>query len=227
MQDLEARYQRASGLSDRLDYTIFYSRVRPAPLLILGWNPGGDPKDPSTVLRASDGWYENDEHEYVDSHYTIALAMRAFLVDILRLESPEPIRRLPKSNITFRRSPDAASLGMPTRQALIEARPFLREILDRVQPSVLVLEGKQTSDAFRRHYCTDEWNPGPEAPVTSPNGLHKATIFSTSRTTLAHSRQPVTTINLGHPSRYGRRADWQKVVTAARSVMDRQARIEG
>jgi hypothetical protein len=39
MRDLEARYRQASGLRDRLYYTVFYSQVRPAPLLILGWKP--------------------------------------------------------------------------------------------------------------------------------------------------------------------------------------------
>ena len=42
MKDLEHRYQEVSGLQDRSAYKIFYGPVRPAPVMVLGINPGGD-----------------------------------------------------------------------------------------------------------------------------------------------------------------------------------------
>ena len=43
MRDLELRYKKISGLTDRSQYKIFYGPVRQAQILVLGINPGGDP----------------------------------------------------------------------------------------------------------------------------------------------------------------------------------------
>jgi hypothetical protein len=71
MKDLEARYRVASGLVDRSQYKIFYGPVRPADILALGINPGGEPAEmmPDGVRHrvgpkigvASAGYYENND----------------------------------------------------------------------------------------------------------------------------------------------------------------------
>lgn len=45
MKDIEHRYQEVSGLQDRSACKIFYGPVRPAPVMVLGINPGGDPAE--------------------------------------------------------------------------------------------------------------------------------------------------------------------------------------
>ena len=47
MRDLERRFQVATKLQSRSHYKIFYGQIRPAPILILGINPGGDPSKTS------------------------------------------------------------------------------------------------------------------------------------------------------------------------------------
>lgn len=43
MRPIDEGYQMSPGLSDRRDYSIFYSQIEPNDLLIPGLNPGGDP----------------------------------------------------------------------------------------------------------------------------------------------------------------------------------------
>ena len=42
MSRLDAEFRATSGLTDRRFYKIFYSAIAPAPLLVLGFNPGGE-----------------------------------------------------------------------------------------------------------------------------------------------------------------------------------------
>jgi len=69
-------YRQLSGLSDPLLYKIFYSRIDPAPLLVLGINPGGAPDHPEAIISASDGYFENREHDYVDCRYSMQRVMQ-------------------------------------------------------------------------------------------------------------------------------------------------------
>ena len=43
MKELDSEYRDRSGLTERRHYSIFYSRIPPSPLMILGINPGGNP----------------------------------------------------------------------------------------------------------------------------------------------------------------------------------------
>lgn len=108
MQLMELRYQEHSGLQDRNSYTIFYSRLCSADLAVFGINPGGNPRDPDSIIRASTTYYEDWEHEYVDSRYDIQAVMLPFLKNVLRINN-EGVRRIPKSNLAFRRSPGTDS----------------------------------------------------------------------------------------------------------------------
>ena len=96
MRRLDQQYRKASGLTHRRDYSIFYSRVVPCRTLVLGFNPGGDPATWDESALASTGFYENWEHEYVDCHYPLACAMREFLQVALSLTDTEAVRRIPK-----------------------------------------------------------------------------------------------------------------------------------
>lgn len=154
MIDIDSRYRLTTGLTERRFYSIFYSRVEKCDLFILGYNPGGNPDSWSDAELASTTYFEDYEHEYVDQDYKIAKAMRVFLTNVLSLDSSEKIRRIPKSNIIFRRSRSSNNLGMSKNLAIHEAKPFVEQMLIRAKPNAILLEGKETYDLFLKNYCT-------------------------------------------------------------------------
>ena len=75
MRQLEEEFRRATGLSSRADYKIFYGQVFPAPILVFGINPGGSPAEINTDgtlsnaghrTSASPSYYENNENDILD-----------------------------------------------------------------------------------------------------------------------------------------------------------------
>lgn len=53
MKSLDKRYREIAGLSDPRYYKIFYSRIDPADILVVGINPAGDPQTwPEDVRRS-------------------------------------------------------------------------------------------------------------------------------------------------------------------------------
>ncbi len=157
MKDIDQRYRAISGLSDRRHYSIFYSRIDPAPLMVLGINPGGDPVTWTTDRLSSQTFYENFEHEYVDCQYAIQEPMLPFLMHLLGVGS-EKIRKVPKSNLIFRRSADTSSFkgthGMTLTDARKESGPFVAEIIRHVRPRAILLEGITSLDIFEKSLCS-------------------------------------------------------------------------
>src|ERR1700691_1537972 len=106
MQDLENRYQSASGLVDRAQYKIFYGPLRAAEILVLGINPGGDP---SKILSggvgtgASPSYYETDEHDLLDCKWPENTGLLKLLVPLVG-NLQEVRHRVVKTNVAFRRS---------------------------------------------------------------------------------------------------------------------------
>jgi len=209
MQLLELEYQQRSGLIDRDWYTIFYSRLCSADLIVLGINPGGKPTDPDSIIRASTTYYENWEHEYVDSSYPIQAVMLPFLRKVMNTNN-EGIRTIPKSNLIFRRSPNENAFKglhkMTAAEAMREAQPTICEILQMVSPKMVILEGKKDRQ-FNQLYCSGIaeqirdpiWDKfkGSEVRVLEAKMMHVECL----------DRQlPV--IALGHPSHFGKRRVW-------------------
>jgi hypothetical protein len=83
--------------------------------LILGTNPGGNPDawieetiefypaDWVDRILSNDFWFENFEHEYVHCSYSIKSVMNPFLKYVLNV-TDDGLRKIPKSNLAFRRS---------------------------------------------------------------------------------------------------------------------------
>jgi hypothetical protein len=211
MRQLDTDYRKATGLEARADYSIFYSQVAPSPILILGWNPGGDPATWTEEALASSSLYEHGEHEYVDCHYRIARVMRELLEEALDLDGFEPIRKIPKSNIIFRRSRAMDGLSLSDAEALDEAQPFVQRIIRHTNPELILLEGMGTFDRFLRRYCSDVRVDPDDTPITTPNGPGRATIFQSASAIPKALGRPVTVLGLGHPSRYGGRREWPEV----------------
>src|SRR5438477_1238254 len=148
MRDLESRYQQATGLSNRSQYKIFYCQVRPAPFLTLGINPGGSPskhrpdgryQTDGTVASASDCFFENDEHDILDCEWRENTGLRRILFPLLGRDASQIRTQVVKTNLAFRRSEKKTDIDMEA--AISESSPFLMEIMNRVQPKLILLTG--------------------------------------------------------------------------------------
>ncbi len=219
MQSLDEGYRAASGLKERRHYSIFYSSIQRSALLILGWNPGGNPATWDESQLASNSFYENGEHEYVDCHYKLALAMRGFLMASLGLSTPQEIRSIPKSNLIFRRSTGQGSLSLSARAALDECRPFVQELVSRVSPSHIILEGMTTLDEFGASYCSEVSRDVDGASVVTPNGARKARIYRADSAVVRCLDRRVTLVGVGHPSKFAGRREWKEVVQRAKGLL--------
>ena len=152
MHSLESKYKKVSGLDSRAWYKIFYCQVRPAPILQLGINPGGDPQNTSSdgcrhftgeTAASSQGYYENGEHDLLDCDWRENVGLKKLLMPIVG--SQEKIRStVVKSNLAFRRSSKATKINI--KQAKAEAVPFLKDMIRRVAPRVVILTGDTVTD---------------------------------------------------------------------------------
>ncbi len=219
MKDLDERYRNASGLRERRFYSIFYSQIVASKLLVLGYNPGGDPESWDESQLASTTFYEGGEHEYVDCHYKIANAMREFLQTVLGLSSYDAIRSIPKTNLIFRRSVGQNSLTSDQDEAIRESLPFLEEIISRVNPKVILLEGTTTLDKFEEYYCTDVSSKTDGPVIRTPNGRNMARIYQADIAEVSCLEKPVTLIGIGHPSKFSGRKEWREVTSRTRKAL--------
>jgi hypothetical protein len=231
MQDLDRRYREHTGLGIE-SYKIFYSLIKPAPLLILGINPGGSPAAFSREVREfypslwvrrileNNFWFENGEHEYADCNYPIARVMNRFLQQVTELDSGG-VRGIPKTNMVFRRSPSVDEFQVIHRKSLEEAeaesRPFVQEILCRVSPQVILLEGMKALDLFQSAHGV-----GPAVQLLEPvmaeyRGRSVRFCVAASIGVKALNR-PVKVIAIGHPSTFGRLAGFEAATAAAKRV---------
>ena len=209
MKQLDAEYRASSGLSERRHYGIFYSRIEPSPIMLLGINPGGDPRLSSDEY--SDQVLADWHHDYVDCDYDIQRAMLPFLKRALDIDD-ELVRRIPKSNVAFRRSTGVAALmkqqSISYDAAAEEAEPVLRQIVATVDPKAIIFEGNQAFTQFAHRYCNNKLGKLLCAPVHTPNGRYPATILAAYRVKPDMLNHDILAIRLGHPSRYGTRQEF-------------------
>ena len=227
MVRLDAEFRAQSRLTDRRFYKIFYSAIAPAPLIVLGFNPGGETD--GTDLNASESFYENWEHDYVDFRNhgnAYRLAGRAYdtLSQVLQTTSPDAIRRIPATNVIFRRSRRASDLNITPRAAVRESAPVLAEILRAVDPVAILLVGSTASDAFVREHCVpDSLVVNPEPPALfKPNGGSDACMFRSARSHVTALGREVDLLTVGHISKYyARHGIWLEVVASLRAELVR------
>lgn len=209
MRELDEQYRALSGLTERRHYSIFYSRIDPSPIMILGINPGGDPTLPSDQYpdREFVGWH----HDYVDCDYDIQRAMLPFLKHALKADDAL-VRRVPKTNVAFRRSTGVDALGKQQHitydAASKEAEPVLRRIIQNVEPKVIIFEGNQAFEQFVYRYCSNARGEQLCEPVKTPNGRYDATILAACRVQPDMLSHDILAITLGHPSRFGNRREF-------------------
>ena len=213
MKDIESRFQSASGLVDRRHYKIYYSRIHPFPILVLGYNPGG--ASDGTDLSASASFFENWEHDYPcfrnHPRYPLAAPMCELLSKTLGITSVNELRQIPATNVIFRRSRDMKRLNSK-RDAIAETARFLAEIIRLVQPTAILFISKTAYDIFLRSYCERGSITKLAKPQYTPNGRGQACIYQASKGFVRSLSRPTELLMVGHPSKYARRAaEWQNV----------------
>lgn len=217
MADLDRRFREVSGLSDRRDYSIFYSRLQPARVMVLGIKPGG--RRDGTHQLASHGFYEGWEHEYVDMNYPIARVMRAALMKALGASSPDQLRGVPKSNVIFHRAPcvDAFTPAEMRAYAAMEA-PFLAEMLAFVRPEAIILEGLEARNLFVRHQCTDV-HEDVDRRIEGMRRGRMSRFFVQEEAYVPVLGRRISLLTLGHPSHFGHLPDWRRAVSAMAEML--------
>lgn len=227
MARLDAEFRAASGLADRRFYKIFYSAIAPAPLLVLGFNPGGETD--GSDLNASPTFYENWEHDYVDfRHYGSAykLAGRAYdtLAEVLQTSSDEALRRIPATNVIFRRSRRSSGLDRSPRAAAQESAPVLAEILRTVDPVAILLLGSTAFNTFVLGHCVPGSLIDNEKPARlfRANGTSDACVFRSASADVAALGRETPLLMIGHPSKYyADHGIWRDVVASLRGELVR------
>jgi uracil-DNA glycosylase len=215
MRDLDERFQVASGLSDRRNYSIFYSRLLASRIMVIGIKPGGR-RDGSHQL-ASQTFYEDNAHEYVDMDYRIAAVMRSALMDALGATDPNQLRAVPKTNCFFHRAVGTDDFSPAELRANAKlCAPFLTEMIAAVNPDVLVLEGSGARDLIVRHQCREVHEDIEQRVVGERRGAMNI-FFRRETAWLNVLGREVTLLTLGHPSQFGHLPTWRKAVEALRA----------
>lgn len=222
MCDLESRFRIASGLESRSHYKIFYGRVRSAPVLLLGINPGGAPSNTRPDgLRMLDGrdaassatFHENGECDLLDCVWRGNDGLLRVLVPLFG-GNREAIRtRVVQTNMAFRRS--ARKRDIDIRHAMEEARPFLNEIIGRVQPRLVLLAGVKL-DLFVRDFAV-------EADVSVPperDARVNHVVFAVAKARLRSAENEVSVVQIAHASQFGWTYDRYRIADRVRALVD-------
>lgn len=204
MELWETRFKTLARLADRSEYKIYYCSIRPAPILVLGINPGGDPQSmmPNGVeLRVGKGrgaasatYYEQNEHDLLDCQWRENNVVK--LLAPLVGGNPESIREtVVKTNMAFRRSSDASRINM--RKAMDEAAPVLAEIIELVSPRLVLLTGVKISE-FTSRYC-DEASPLSERLVDLSV---RQTVFWPWSVRCKKKKEKILAVQVAHASQF-------------------------
>ena len=222
MRDIARRYQKASGLNERRYYSIFFSRIDPSEALVLGIKPGGDPSRWSESELASQSFYENWEHEYVDCDYPIQRAMLPLLMEVFGI-SKEEVRKVPKSNLAFRRATSVETFkveqGISLDEAQREAIPFLEEMISYISPKIIILEGITTFNFFRFNYCRGESDQELGPPIFTNHRGRQVRIFLEELLFVNCLGCEIPIVAIGHPSYFGSKPEWAIVIQRIKNLV--------
>jgi hypothetical protein len=223
MRCLEDEYRVVTGLHDRSQFKIFYGPVWRAPIMLLGINPGGDPKTiaPDGVhyldgrsSRAASciGYCENGENDLVDCTWHENTGLLKLLLPLLG--STEAIRRsVVKSNLAFVRlknTKDRQSIERSKDQSV----PFLRRILDRVRPDLILLTGVKLGELANR-YCADVVELSDREEVRSVN----QTVIYPARISLLSGHSCIA-VEVAHASQFSWLYDRHNVPSKIRDLLN-------
>lgn len=190
---------------------------------VMAQNPGGETD--GTDLAASESFFENWEHDYpcfrTNRDYPLAAPMCDLLSQVLVTRSVDAIRQVPASNVVFRRSRKTETLNVSLSSAADEARPFVRELLQIVDPRCILLISSKAYELFVSYHCrADSVIPNDDPMIYTPNGRRPACIFRRARGFVDALRREVPLFMVGHPSKYSGRSEWRSVVANVHAELD-------
>jgi len=215
MRSIDVSYRALSGLSAKGDYKIFYSHLHPFPILVLGLNPGG--ASDGANLAASDGYFEQWEHDYPRFRETVGYALARPICQLLSTT----LATIPATNVIFRRSKRIDALPTTQMAGAMEAKVSLERIIQVVDPRVILFISKMAYDLFTKVHCRSGTLLEDGASIIrTPNGLNPACIFLRARGLVNALARPVELLTVGHPSRYAGRVEWASVTSALRSTLE-------
>lgn len=136
MRDIEERYQKASGLTDRRYYSLFYGPLVRFPIAVINENPGGSP-DNFQIVDVMAG-----QHELIEGRYSGRTTNKTadLMLRLMDRHEPGALRSLQLFNQHFRRSPGKAPTA-ERRRFVAEAAPFLLECLAYTAPRLILFAG--------------------------------------------------------------------------------------
>lgn len=172
---IDAKWMEVSGDASpypadlkKSGYAVFYSPVRKRPpLLILGLNPGGGEKDFDRNANRK----IPDRHEYLCADYKLARLTRGLFREIgFEGRLAESV----KSNLLFFSTKhgieDWKRVPEPLRTELRNlCEDGVREMVDKLRPQSILLEGIGTYERFRDFLFPKMMNSQSE-PVVGPDG---------------------------------------------------------
>ena len=94
---------------------------------------------------ASPSYYENNENDILDCEWSENVGLRQLLLPLVSNDSSRFRDEIVKSNVAFRRSRRKSDIDIAA--AISEASPFVRQIIHRVSPRLILLTGVAI-DAF-------------------------------------------------------------------------------
>lgn len=199
MSCLDRNWRRETGLTSRDYYSIFYAPPEPHNILILGLNPAGTPGQQRLVD------VERGFSEYIDGYGRTSTGVRNMLRSVLPDASEDDLRRVPGSNVIFRRGPDVSALPLPVMKAAAkETAPFLSQIIERVAPKVVLVGGEKARDMFFRYHVENPPLKPDEQKVCNSSGWIIYELFKCRVRYLCHE---VSVIRIPHFSRRRKESD--------------------
>ena len=152
----------------------------------------------------------------MDSRYPIQEVMLPFLKKVLATND-EGVRRIPKSNFAFRRSPGEDSFkrchNMTLTRAMHEAKPTVCEILEFVLPKMIILEGMKDQQ-FQQLYCS-ELSKQIRDPIMEKYRGKLVRVLEAKNMYVNCLEREVPIIALGHPSHFGKKPVWGSSIVPA------------
>jgi hypothetical protein len=221
MRDIEQRFKKATQLTNRSEYKIYYCQIRPAPVLILGKNPGGSPEQTSpdgcinfnngTRASSSAGYFENDEHDVLDCGWPENTGLRKLLFPLFS-DNRDRIRRdVVKTNVAFQRS---KSIVREQRSFETTCAPYLNEILAIVRPKLVLLTGPDISE-FSSRFAIKQTTVINR--ITDSNV--KQTVFAAARFHLRQTLEETFVVQLAHASQFSWTYERYGVVDKIQSLL--------
>lgn len=233
MRELEREYQIKSGCRNRSEYKIFYGQIRPAPILVLGINPGGSPERTSPdglthldgagnvrAAAASATFYEAGTQDLLDCVWAGNTGLLKMLRPLFDNNEINMRRNIVQTNLAFRRSAKKLPPKVE-RLAMDEAEPFLRSIILRTRPSVVFCTGRLL-DVFAQRFGTGVTTLIERQVEPSV----KQTVIAASRIAMRDSESGLDfatlAIEIAHPSQFSWVYERHNLVARVRELLAKE-----